>query len=135
MALELTGTIKEIFDTQTFTSGFSKREFVITTQEQYPQQVKFEMTKDRADIIESLAIGDLVRVSFNVRGNEYQGKYYVSLQGWKVEKNPVAEEVTGGAAPRRPSSVSEPKETATTPVTNHTPSTSFPESIEDDLPF
>lgn len=135
MALELTGTIKEIFDTQTFTSGFSKREFVITTQEQYPQQVKFEMTKDRADIIESLAIGDLVRVSFNVRGNEYQGKYYVSLQGWKVEKNPMAEDVTGGAAPRRTTTVSEPKETATPTVTNHTPTTTLPESIEDDLPF
>lgn len=136
MALELTGTIKEIFDTQTFTSGFSKREFVITTQEQYPQQVKFEMTKDRADIIESLAIGDLVRVSFNVRGNEYQGKYYVSLQGWKVEKNPVAEDVTGGGATtRRTTTVSEPKETATPTIINHTPTTPFTESIEDDLPF
>ena len=62
MALEISGTIKEIFETQTFTSGFSKREFVITTQEQYPQQVKFEMTKDRADIIDSLAIGDFVKV-------------------------------------------------------------------------
>ncbi len=135
MALELTGTIKEIFDTQTFTSGFSKREFVITTQEQYPQQVKFEMTKDRADIIESLAIGDLVRVSFNVRGNEYQGKYYVSLQGWKVEKNPVAEDVTVVTPPRRTTTVSEPKETATPTTTNHTPTTPFTESIEDDLPF
>ena len=135
MALELTGTIKEIFDTQTFTSGFSKREFVITTQEQYPQQVKFEMTKDRADIIESLAIGDLVRVSFNLRGNENQGKYYVSLQGWKVEKNPVAEEVAGVSAPRRPSNNNESREATPTNMTNHTSATPFPESIEDDLPF
>ena len=35
--MELGGRIKVIFDTQTFDSGFKKREFVVTTQEQYPQ--------------------------------------------------------------------------------------------------
>jgi hypothetical protein len=27
-----------------------------------------------------------VEVSFNVRGNEYNGKYYVNLQAWKLNK-------------------------------------------------
>jgi hypothetical protein len=26
-----------------------------------------------------------VMVSFNLRGNEYNGKYYVNLQAWKIE--------------------------------------------------
>ena len=133
MALEITGTVKEIFDTQTFTSGFSKREFVITTQEQYPQQVKFEMTKDRAEIIESLSIGDFVKVSFNIRGNEYQGKYYVSLQGWKVEKNPSMEE--GTVAPvKKPFVTNDVKDSSDTTLSTAT-NTTISESIEDDLPF
>ena len=54
--MDIEGRIKLIYDTQTFASGFQKREFVITTKEQYPQDVKFELTKeiigDRVDISE-----------------------------------------------------------------------------------
>ena len=49
--MELEGSIKVLFETQTFNSGFQKREFVLTTKEQYPQDVKFELVKDRIDII------------------------------------------------------------------------------------
>ena len=86
MSLQLTGTIKVIFQTETYPSGFTKREFVVTTKEQYPQDVKFELVKDKTAILDSLREGQEVTVHFNVRGNEYQGKYFVSLQGWKVEK-------------------------------------------------
>lgn len=83
--LKLTGTIKQIGDLQTWDSGFSKVEFVITTVEQYPQDVKFEALKEKADnLIKFNKVGEVVDVSFNVRGNEYNGKYYVNLQAWKV---------------------------------------------------
>ena len=86
MSLQLTGTIKVIFQTETYPSGFTKREFVVTTKEQYPQDVKFELVKDKTAILDSLREGQEVTVHFNLRGSEYQGKYFVSLQGWKVEK-------------------------------------------------
>ena len=41
------GKIKKIFDQQDFPSGFYKRDFVITTEDQYPQDVKFTATKGR----------------------------------------------------------------------------------------
>lgn len=44
---ELEGKLKAKFDIQVFPSGFSKREFVITTNEMYPQDVKFELIKDK----------------------------------------------------------------------------------------
>jgi hypothetical protein len=86
MSLQLTGTIKVIFQTETYPSGFTKREFVVTTKEQYPQDIKIELVKDKTAILDSLREGQEVTVHFNVRGNEYQGKYFVSLQGWKVEE-------------------------------------------------
>jgi len=87
MELKLNGTIKLINELQTWDSGFSKREFVITTQEQYPQDVKFEVVKDKATDFEKYnKVGDNVDVKFNVRGNEYNGKYYVNLQAWHVAK-------------------------------------------------
>ena len=92
MELKINGTIKLINELQTWDSGFSKREFVVTTQEQYPQDVKFEVVKDKAADFEKYnKVGDNVDVKFNVRGNEYNGKYYVNLQAWHVAKGSEGE--------------------------------------------
>ena len=82
---ELEGTVKLIDDTQTFGSGFKKREFVVTSDEKFPQDVKFECTKEKIELLDKVRTGDLVKVSFNIRGNEYKGRYYVNLQAWRIE--------------------------------------------------
>lgn len=86
MNYETDGTIHKIFDTQSFESGFTKREFVVTTDEKYPQQIKLELIKDRCDLLDAYKVGDRVAVSFNLRGNEYNDKYYVNLQAWALKK-------------------------------------------------
>ncbi|NIO44043.1 MAG: DUF3127 domain-containing protein [Candidatus Aenigmarchaeota archaeon] len=87
MELKTTGTIKLIGEVQEFDSGFRKLEFVLTTKEQYPQDVKFEITQDKINnFTQYNKVGDEVEVSFNLRGNEYNGKYYTNLQAWKVFK-------------------------------------------------
>ena len=84
---EIRGTVKVINDKQTFASGFTKREFVIeTSDEKYPQQIKFEATKESCDKLDLFEVDDEVAVQFNIRGNEYNGKYYVSLHAWKFER-------------------------------------------------
>lgn len=80
----LKGRIKIIGETQTFDSGFSKRQFVITTEEQYPQDLAMDFVKDKCSILDQYNEGDEVEVSINLRGNEYNGKYYVNLQAWKI---------------------------------------------------
>ncbi|MGJ8643303.1 MAG: DUF3127 domain-containing protein [Luteolibacter sp.] len=82
---EATGKIKLISDTQTFPSGFSKREFVVTTADsKYPQDIKFEVVKDKCSILDNYKEGQDVAVNFDIRGNEYNGKYYVNLSCWKL---------------------------------------------------
>jgi len=100
MELKLTGKIKLINETQTWDSGFSKREFVLTTQEQYPQDVKLEVVKDKCALLDKFKVGDNVDVSFNVRGNEYNGKYYVSLQGWKINESSASASESAAPAPQ-----------------------------------
>jgi hypothetical protein len=85
--MELTGKIKVINETQTFESGFSKREFVVTTSEQYPQDIKLEFVKDKCGLLDKYKEGQDVTVGFNLRGNEYNDKYYVNLQAWKIGHN------------------------------------------------
>jgi len=86
MELKINGKVKLIMEQQSWDSGFTKREFVITTNEQYPQDVKFECIKDKISLLNDLSEGDDVEVSFNVRGNEYNGKYFVNLQAWRLNK-------------------------------------------------
>lgn len=83
---ELQGTIKQISDTQHFPSGFSKRQFVVTTGEKFPQDIALEFVKDGCARLDSYQEGDGCKVLFNIRGNEYQGKHYVQLAAWKIEK-------------------------------------------------
>ncbi len=83
---EAQGTLKIISDIQTFSSGFSKREFVITTADsKYPQDIKFEIVQDKCAQLDQFKVGQAVTVSFDIRGNEYQGKYYVNLNCWKIQ--------------------------------------------------
>lgn len=85
---ETSGTVKVIYDTQTFASGFAKREFVITTNaDKFPQDLKFEVVKDKCALLDQFREGMPVTVNFDVRGNEYNGKYYVNLAAWKVTSN------------------------------------------------
>ena len=83
--MEVKGKIKLVFETQTFDSGFSKREFIVTTSETYPQDIKMEVVKDKCSLLDKFKVGQEVTVSINLRGNEFNGKYYVSLQAWKIE--------------------------------------------------
>lgn len=89
--MELQGRIKHISAIQTFgANGFQKREVVITTEEQYPQFIIFEFTQDKCALLDAFRIGQLVKISFNVRGREWinpqgEAKYFNSLQGWRIE--------------------------------------------------
>ena len=85
--LRLSGVIKQIGELQKFDSGFQKVQFVITTDDEYPQDVALEFFKDKADnFIKYHKVGDDVDVKFNVLGNEYKGRHYVSLNAWWIEK-------------------------------------------------
>ncbi len=87
MSLAVTGKIKLIGEKQTFDSGFQKVEFVLTTNDKYPQDVKFEVVKDNVDnFIKCNKVGNDVNVSFNLRGAEYKGKYYNNLVAWRISK-------------------------------------------------
>jgi len=95
---ELSGTIKEIFDEQTFKSGFNKREFVVTTEDKYPQDIKFGCVKDKTTLLDGFAAGDRVKVNFDVRGREWKGNHFVDLNAWKIQK---ADAAAGGSGQDR----------------------------------
>jgi hypothetical protein len=102
------GAIKLINPIKVISDKFSVREFVVTTPDaKYPQDILFQTINDKMDVLESLGVGQQVEVSYNVRGREFNGRYYNTLDAWKIE-------VTG----------SKPSQASTQPI-----------ELDDDLPF
>ena len=124
---EAVGKIKLINEVQTFPSGFMKREFVVTTaHDKYPQDLKFEVVKDKCAMLDSFEPGQDVTVAFDVRGNEYNGKYFVNLSCWKIQ--------AGGSTGESPSNASSRKQAGGSPE----PSMSDLRNdvdFDDDVPF
>ena len=67
-SFELEGTLKVIMEQQTFQSGFRKREFVVTEEDdRYPQDIKLTMVQNNCALLDSFKPGDRVRVTFSLR--------------------------------------------------------------------
>ena len=124
MAYDLTGKVKLIQEPQTFASGFTKREVVITVEDgKYPQDINFEFLQDKVSLLDSLSEGQEVSVSFDIRGREYNGRYFNNLVGWKIEAGAGA---TAAAAPAAPAGNDRPPIPADSEA---------PGEFDDDIPF
>ena len=70
--MNISGKVKLINETKEYGSnGFRKREIVLTTQEQYPQNILVEFIQDRTDLLDAYNIGDFVKIDINLRGREW----------------------------------------------------------------
>ena len=83
--IEIKGKVDKILDVQEFSSGFRKQVIVIEVDGKFPQKVAVEFGKEKIDLLSSVAVGNEVSASVNIRGSEYNGRYFVSLAGWKID--------------------------------------------------
>ena len=88
--MKVTGKITKILDKQKGAKkdggAWVKLSFLIKTDEMYNNLYCFELFGDEK--VESFEkfnkVGQTVEVDFNVKCNEWKGKYYTSLDAWKV---------------------------------------------------
>ena len=74
------------FETEQKTESFQAREFVLLLEDsQYPQHIKFQLTQDRCGLLDPYNEGDQLKVYFDLRGREWNGKYFTNLNAWKLE--------------------------------------------------
>ena len=76
---------------------FKSRDVVVTTEEQYPQQISIQFVQDKCSVLDGCKIGESVDVSINLRGREWVdpagvSKYFNTIQGWKINKVAVSTE-------------------------------------------
>lgn len=90
--MKVTGKIENILQTQTGTTKagkqWKKTSFVVKTNDEYNNLYCFDVFgEEKVDkFLQYNSKGDIVDVDFNVKTNEWQGKYFTSLDAWKVFK-------------------------------------------------
>jgi single-strand DNA-binding protein len=121
MSFEVKGKLHKKFDTENKTETFQAREFVLLVESgNYPQHVKFQLTQDRCSLLDSYEEGQEINVHFDLRGREWNGKYFTNLNAWRIE------EVSQAAQPAAAASAGNDF-----PVADDEP----PVAADDDLPF
>jgi hypothetical protein len=118
---KLEGVVKFIGEQVQVSEKFRKVDFVVTdTSSMYPQDILFQLTQDKADLVNSFIEGQTVEVSFNLRGREWtspQGevKYFNTLEAWRID-------AVGGSVP-------------SAPAATNTAAPAAEVGADDDLPF
>jgi hypothetical protein len=96
--MEIIGKLSELLPEQTGQgktgNSWRKRSFVIETlDDQYPKKVCIDAWGDKADSLNTLAMGDELSVSFDIESREFNGKWYTNVKAWRIDKK------QGGASP------------------------------------
>ena len=129
MSYEIKGKVEKIYDKQTITETFEKREFVVKTEEDYPQFVKLEVRQKMISLLDEISEGDDVVVNFNINGKESKGNYWNSLAAWKIRNS---KDVPGGEVEE---SKSKKPVTKKDKKITEEPVFSNPSKEDDDMPF
>lgn len=126
MEYSLTGTVVFVGATTQISEKFRRRDIVLRSdQDKYPQEVKFQVTQDRCTLLDTLQVGQVATVKFNIRGRAYDRReggtdWFTSLEIWRVEGSHTS-------SPRHDYSGVTP---ASSPSENNGPGPNF-----DDVPF
>jgi hypothetical protein len=88
MSYTATGIIKAIGKTESVGSNNTdKRELVITVPDgNYSNDMCLQMMKDKVTLVSNFQVGQKVNIHFNIKSNEYNGKYFTNLTLWKIEQ-------------------------------------------------
>ena len=83
---DIQGKLYRKVDTVEKSQSFSAREFVLEVNDNnYVQLLKFQLTQDRCGLLDNFEEGRDIKVHFDLRGREWNGKFFTNLNAWKIE--------------------------------------------------
>lgn len=84
--MELTGRIIQILPESSGNSArgnWSRQDFIIETQEQFPRKVCVSNWNNKVDL-NAMGVGTVVTASINIESREYNGKWYTDVRVWRM---------------------------------------------------
>ena len=130
MAFQVAGKLHKVFETEQKTEKFRAREFVIEVVDgNYPQMIKFQLTQDKCEMIDDYNDGDEINVHFNLRGREWNDRFFTNLDAWRVEPADAAASSSSGQSQQAPVAA------AQSPEKDYPELTATKDDFSDDIPF
>lgn len=89
MSLDITGKLVTKLPQQNGqgkNGAWIKQDFIIETQEQFPKKVCISLWGDKAKELDSISIGETLKLGINIESREFNGKWYTDVKAWKIEK-------------------------------------------------
>ena len=93
MNIEVKGQIVGINETEVKSEKFSKREFKVKTDGQYPETFKIQVTNDKCSLLDKFKVGEEVNVHCNLNGRDWTNpttqvvSNFLTLDCWRIEQN------------------------------------------------
>ena len=101
MALDLVAKLVRKFPVQSGTSArgsWSKQEFVVETQENYPRTICMNVWgADKVEELSRYREGELYKFHINLESREFNQRWYTDVRAWRIE--PVEVQQTTGGTP------------------------------------
>lgn len=137
MSFEVVGKLYKKFPTESKSEKFQIRELVIELLDgNYTQLIKFQLTQDRCQLLDNYEEGEQIKVHFDLQGREWQGKYFSTLNCWRLEKSDGQAAAATAKPKANPQAAA--KASMTMPSADDFPSLAdepFKTAADDDLPF
>ena len=139
MALELEGTLRQKMGVQSGTSArgaWAKQEFILEFPDgNFTSQACFTAWgQEKVAELDKYQVGDRIKVSFNLKSREYNGRWYNDLQIWRIAPAGATQQPAAAAPAQpayRPESAPAPAYEAPAPTLDDMPA----DNPADDLPF
>lgn len=146
---EISGQIIAVLPTRSGTSAkgtaWSSQTAVITTIEQYPKKVAFDVMGDKIAQF-NLQVGEYVTVSYDIDAHEYQGRWFNAVRAWNVVRANQPQQATQQPLQQQQQAYPQPQQPPVNngwqPPVNAQPQAPFPpqqqaasQGKSDDLPF
>lgn len=94
--MKLIGKIIEIQAAVQVSEAFKKRVFVVEHVDNplYPEYISFELVQERCELLDKFKPGQIVTVSFDLKGNKWvtpggDVKYFNTVQAWQINDLPI----------------------------------------------
>lgn len=102
--MEIIGRITDIKETQLKgEKQYPVREFVCKYRQTETKEslISFTLLGDKTELIDSFAVGEIVKVKFNIDGREYNEKVYNTIAAYSISKYEKKESVDKKQTPKK----------------------------------
>lgn len=135
--MEITGKIIAVLPpkqgvSQSTGNAWMCQDYVLETQEMYPKKVCFNVFGAEKIQEMNIQLGETLTVSLEINANEYQGKWFNQVRGWKVVRVSVQGQQQAQVPPQGCQVVYPDRQPAQAPAQ---PQGQAPAQQNDTLPF